>query len=251
MYISSKRHLLLIIVFKNSKTRSHNFSESDNLLQTIGEDIVNVNKPSVQDGADVVARGRGLGLVQSLVPGQGGGNVPGLSTTGNSSGDATAVSLSHHVNTTQAQTANAPGGQAASAPDSTIGGQAGVRQSQAAAAGASADSDAATTGGRPISSGTSSSAAQGADEAGSSSSRGIASALTGEETLDALAPDTGPLAPILEAGGLLATLGTGIASLFESPTKEVKATAPTPTPTGGFSIGANLKNDAGGSVGAF
>tara|TARA_R110001606_G_scaffold7754_2_gene33913 strand:+ start:59 stop:1699 length:1641 start_codon:yes stop_codon:yes gene_type:complete len=227
-------------------------AEQDGLdILQIGADSKTDLAPTFQAGLDILTRGRGLGLSAASGPAQGGGNVPVLSTAGNAGGDANTVSLSHHVNTAQAQAANAPGGQAASAPDSTIGGQAGVRQNQAAAAASSADNDAANTGGRAASSNTASSAANGADEASSSTSRGLASALSGEETLDALAPDTGPLAPILEAGSLLATLGTGIASIFESPTKETKPDAPAPQQSVGFSVGANLKGDASGSVGAF
>jgi len=75
------------------------------------------------------------------------------------------------------------------------------------------------------------------------------SALGVEEGIDELAPETGPLAPILEVGGLLATLGTSIASLFE-PQQEKKPAPPKPTPQT-LSVGANLKADAQGAVGAF
>lgn len=201
-------------------------------------------------GGGIDARGAALNLQQGSIPGRGGQALQGLTT--NPSQNAQNLSLAQHSNTAAAQNANGAGSQTGNAGDSTIGGQAGTRQNQAAAAGQSADNDAATTGGRAVSSNTGSNAANGADEAGSSASRGLASALGTEETLDALAPDTGPLAPILEAGGLLATLGTGIASLFESPTKETtpKTTAPPPVT---MSIGANLKNSSssGGSVGAF
>ncbi len=89
-----------------------------------------------------------------------------------------------------------------------------------------------------------------AGKAGSAAKSGIQSALGVEEGLDALAPDTGPLAPILEGGSLLATLGTGIASIFESPTEPAAPPPPPPKPTS-FAIGADLSNDASQNVGAF
>ncbi len=201
-------------------------------------------RATVEDGSNIVNRGNALGLLQSLVPSQGGGTVSGLSTIGNAGGNANAVSLAQHVNSAQAQLAQSVGNQV------DTGGQGGARGLQAGITGASADADATTTGGRSLAQSLASAGGRNADEEGSSASRGIARALGGEETLDALAPETGALAPILEAGSLLATLGTGIASLFEPEEKKVTP-APAPVTQSGFSIGANLKGDAGGAVGAF
>ena len=77
----------------------------------------------------------------------------------------------------------------------------------------------------------------------------IKTALGVEGTLDELAPESGPLGPVLEAGSLLATLGTSIAGLFEKPKEE--DTGPKGPAPQTLQIGANLKNDASGSVGAF
>jgi len=218
-------------------------------IQDAGQSV----SATVDDGANILSRGRALGLVKSLVPGQGGGNVPGLSTEGTNAGDSTMVSALQHLNASQSQLAQASGSQTANASQSLIGGNAGTRQAQASQSGADADADASTTGARQASINTASQASQTADEGGASAGRGLAQALGTEETLDALAPDTGPLAPILEAGSLLATLGTSIASIFEPETE--KSSAPSPPPVdkavGGFSVGANLKQDATGSVGAF
>ncbi len=200
---------------------------------------------TIQDGSNILARGNALNLIQSAVPGRGGVSVPGLSTAGTSGGDSNMVSALQHLNAANAQNAQASGGQTAA---SQVGNDAGARSAQAARTGANADADASNTGARGLANG--SNAAATADEEGANAGRGLKAALGTEETLDALAPDTGPLAPILEAGSLLATLGTSIASIFEP---EEKKTAPPPTDpsVGGFSIGASLKGDASGSVGAF
>ncbi len=209
------------------------------------QDAGTATRATVDDGANIVSRGRALNLLQSLVPSQGGGGtVQGLSTVGNAGGDANVVSLAQHVNSAQAQMAQAVGNQV----DNT---QSGARGLQAGLTGASADTEATTTGGRSIAQSLSTNAGRNADEeGGTSAGRGIARALAGEESLDALAPETGALAPILEAGSLLATLGTGIASLFE-PEEKKESTAPPPVTDSGFSIGANLKGGGGGAVGAF
>ena len=209
------------------------------------QDAGTAARATVDDGANIVNRGRALNLIQTLVPGQGGGQVQGLSTIGNASGDANTVSLAQHVNSAQAQLAQSVGNQVSS------GGEGGVRATQLGITGSQADADATSTGGRSISQSLASSAGRNADEEGSNAGRGIAKALAGEETLDALAPDTGPLGPLLEAGSLLATLGTEVASIFEPEAKESKPEAPPPQAQSGFSIGANLKGDAGGAVGAF
>ena len=158
------------------------------------------------------------------------------STAGSASGQAHITSQLQNASATAHQNATSAGNEATS--NLTDQAQAQANRSANVADTASQDVTRTVTNGA-------SNAANTADDVASN----LKNATKVEETLDELAPDTGALAPMLEAGSLLATLGTSIASIFVSKDKE-EAPAPAPAPAT-LSIGASLKQDSGGSVGAF
>jgi hypothetical protein len=216
----------------------------------VAEDATNAAKSSVaastEDGASIVARGQALST--AAVPSQSGlGSVQGLTsapTADSASGASHIVSQAQSGNAVAHQTGEAPGSQttASARPD---GGDA-----QAGNSAESAQQRALQNAGAEVND--ASKGASTADEASTAAKgagSGIQKALGVEEGLDELAPESGVLAPILEAGSLLATLGTSIASLFE-PSQKAKPQAPKPPPQT-LSVGANLKKDAQGAVGAF
>ena len=200
---------------------------------------------STDEGNAIVQAGRALGLSRGAVPTQTGqGTVQGLttsSTSDTSSGAAHIVSQASSGNAIDHQTRQAPGSQtqAGNAPDGADG--------QSSNSYANARQRVLDNDGAPIND--ASHASANADEASTSARSGLRSALGVEEGIDEMAPETGPLAPILEVGGLLATLGTSIASLFEP--KQEEKPAPPPPKAESLSVGANLKSDAQGAVGAF
>jgi len=206
---------------------------------------------TVDDGANIVSRGRALNLARGAVPSRaGGGSVPGLRTQATSqldtpSASASRVSQVASINSDAHATAQAPGSQVAPLGEGDL-----ARNAQASGAYRSAGQRAQTAdGGRATDA---SSGAIEADDMGTgarTATSGTSRALAGEESLDALAPETGPLAPILEVGSLLATAVTGIASLFEPQKKEVDK--PKPPPPQGFSVGANLQANKQTSAPAF
>ena len=206
---------------------------------------------TVDDGANIVSRGRALNLARGAVPARaGGGSVPGLRTQATTQMDTPSASASRvsqvaSINSDAHATAQAPGSQVA-----PLGEGDSARSAQADGAYRSASQRAQTAdGGRATDA---SAGATEADDMGSgarTATSGTSRALAGEESLDALAPETGPLAPILEVGSLLATAVTGIASLFEPDKKTVtKPKGPAPM---GFSVGANLSADKQSSAPAF
>ena len=218
----------------------------------VAEDATNAAKStaaaSTEDGASIVARGQALSLSKGAVPSQSGiGSVQGLTsapTADSASGASHIVSQAQSGNAIAHQTGEAPGSQT-SAGARPAGGDA-----QASASGQSAEQRALQNAGAEVNDG--SKAAATADEASKAvkgAGSGLKTAMGVEEGLDELAPETGPLAPFLEAGSLLATLGTSIASLFE-PSQKAKPQAPKPPPQT-LAVGANLKKDAQGAVGAF
>lgn len=217
----------------------------------VAEDSTNASSAvaaSTDDGANIVARGQALALRSAQVPASSGqGSVAGLtsaSTADSQSGAAHIVSQASSGNAVAHSSAEAPGSQ------TSMGNAPNGAQSQASAAGESAEQRALSGAGADLND--ASRAASNADEvstAAKTAGNGLKSAMGVEEGLDELAPETGPLAPFLEVGSLLATLGTSIASLFE-PSQEKKPQAPKPPPKN-LAIGANLKSDATGSVGAF
>ena len=191
-----------------------------------------------------------MGNAKGLLGGSGGGgssatdavaNLLGSSSTAsNPSAGAHALSQAQGSNASAHANANDPSQQATSNldPEAQIQANKSAAQGDATANDASNASKAANAG---------NDGANVADDAG----KGLRTATKVEEGLDELAPDTGPLAPFIEIGSLLATLGTSIASLFE---KKDKTTTPAPTKPGGtmsLAVGANLKQGASGSVGAF
>jgi len=217
-----------------------------NPIQTTAGDTTTVTQDAQQAGQNIAQRAANLKLSVGQVPTQSSqGTVQGLttaSTSDSAAGQAHIVSQAQGADASQHATAQAPGSQTQPDPSAqSAGAQADAQQ------GAQDAKNAMNTAGTDASSAinnAASSGAQAADDAGT----GIKTALGVESTLDELAPETGPLGPILEAGSLLATLGTSIASLFEKP----KQSSPPPTPTPQtLSVGANLKSDASGSVGAF
>jgi hypothetical protein len=222
---------------------------SANTVTGVAGDIGDTGRAAAvtaEDGADIVARGRQLGLQRGAVPTQTGeGTVQGLTTASTSD---SAAGASHIVS--QAQAGNAASHESAQAAGSQV--QAGGAPDGAAEQADNSAQNALRNAGNQ-STGGASRAAEGADEINDASrgaSSGIRAALGTEETLDELAPETGPLAPVLEVGSLLATLGTSIASLFE-PAQEKKPPPPKPPQEQNLSVGANLKSDATGAVGAF
>lgn len=226
-------------------------SGAGNTVRGVAEDATNASKATAattEDGANIVARGQALALRSAQVPAQSGqGTVAGLtssSTADTQAGASHIVSQAQSGNAISHSTAQAPGSQteAGSAPQGASG--------QASASGQSAEQRALQNAGAEVND--ASKGATTADEASTAmkgAGSGLKSALGVEEGLDELAPETGPLAPFLEVGSLLATLGTSIASLFE-PSEKKKPEAPKPQPMG-LAVGANLKKDAQGAVGAF
>jgi len=194
---------------------------------------------SADAGQNIAQRANSLMLKLGQVPTQSGqGTIQGLtsaSTAQNPSGQAHVVSQAQGADAGQHATAQAPGSQT---NNNILPGQTANNADNAAK---TAGTDASNLSGNAAAS----SGANSAEDAGS----GIKTALGVESTLDELAPDTGPLAPILEAGSLLATIGTGIASLFE-PSEKKSAPPPAPVPQS-ISVGANLKSNASQSIGAF
>jgi trimeric autotransporter adhesin len=198
-------------------------------------------------GNSILARANSLKLMVGNIPTQNnGGIIQGLRTaTGidTNSGSANLLSQAHSLDATAHATAQSATNQVTRATD-----VASDAANTAATNGANAATDAANSAINTATSAASkvaSAGAQTADDVGT----GIKTALGIETTMDELAPETGPLAPILEAGSLLATLGTSIASLFEP--SEKKSTPPPQAAPQTLSVGANLKSDATGSVGAF
>jgi hypothetical protein len=201
-------------------------------------DITNVAQAASNDttqGANIIQRGQQLGLLkarQTMQSGQ--GNVNGLAssvTSNNPSAQAHLVS--------QAQQGNA---------DAHVTGSSATNQSGLNTSAQSSGTNAPDSGSNP--SATSGSAT--ADDVSSGTNNGLKSALATEETLDEVAPEVPAVGTILEAGSLLATLGTGVASLFEKDTPQKKTVpAADPNATGlQVSVG-NLKNSASNAVGAF
>ena len=176
--------------------------------------------------------------LQANLPFEAGGSAP---ATGNPSSDAHAVSQQQGSNASTHSNASDPSQQATSDLDPEA-------QIQASRSSTQGDANANDAGNIDSSATLGNDGANVADDVG----KGLKTATKVEEGLDELAPDTGPLAPFLEVGSLLATLGTSIAGLFE---KKDKTTAPPPPKPGGASmalaVGANLKQGVSGSVGAF
>ena len=208
--------------------------------------------PSAAAAADTASGGASAGagsnvnsVARNTVPGDNlQPDLPGATTpnTGNPSSDAHAVSQQQSSNATTHSNASDPSQQATSnlAPDAQNQANSSAAHSDPSnAAGESsitADTNAGSTG------------ANVADDAGA----GLRTATKVEVGLDELAPDTGPLAPFIEVGSLLATLGTSIAGLFEKKDKTTAAPPPKPGAVpSSLAIGANLKQGAAGSVGAF
>ena len=215
-----------------------------NPIQTTGEDVTTAIQDTQNAGQNIIDRANNLKLMLGQVPNQSSqGTVQGLTTALTSesvSGKANIVSQAQGADAIQHATAQASGSQvqpdaSAQSAGASADAQQGANEANKAMNMAGTDASSliksATTG------------AQSADDIGT----GLTTALGVEGTLDELAPATGPLAPILEAGSLLATLGTSIASLFEKP----KQSTPQAPPPQSLSVGANLKSDASGSVGAF
>ena len=232
----------------------------------------NVQSAITGDDSDILQRGASLGLSSSTVPAQGGGEVPGLSTLDAPSTNALSVSRAQQF----AADTHSSAQSAASGVETALEGEggefasglsSGARSFMGSAGGLLGD--AAAMGGGLLGLSGASSGSKNADglqktqnvlgdlnaakdtlPLAKTATSGLSKALGTEETLDALAPDTGPLAPILEAGSLLATLGTGIASIFES-TPKAPSPPPVPKQKLGISIGADLQTSASGNVGAF
>ena len=202
---------------------------------------------SADAGSAIAQKAQALKLQVGRIPASSGqGTIKGLtsaSTADTSSGSAHLVSQAQGADTLQHSTAQAPGSQVTADASKLPAGasadaQQGAQATKTAMTGMGGDANSLLTAGA-------SKASTVADDAG----KGIKTALGVEGTLDELAPEAGPLGPVLEAGSLLATLGTSIAGLFEKP-KEEDTGPKGPTPQT-LQIGANLKNDASGSVGAF
>jgi len=203
--------------------------------------------PAADAGSAIAQRAQALRLQVGRIPASSGqGTIKGLtsaSTADTSSGAAHLVSQAQGADTLQHTLAQAPGSQVTADVSKLPAGastdaQQGANAAKTAMTGMGGDGSSLLTAGG-------SKASAVADDAGN----GIKTALGVEGTLDELAPEAGPLGPVLEAGSLLATLGTSIAGLFEKPKEE--DTGPTGPAPQTLQIGANLKNDASGSVGAF
>ena len=177
--------------------------------------------------------------LQPDLPFQAGGIEP---NTGNPSSDAHALSQQQGSNASTHANASDPSQQAT---QTNLDPEAQIQANKSSAQG---DSNAADAGNINADANAGSNGANVAEDAG----KGIRTATKVEEGLDELAPDTGPLAPFIEIGSLLATLGTSIAGLFEKKDKTTAPTGPKPGASMALSVGANLKQGGGGgSVGAF
>ena len=248
-------------------------AETDNGASLIPK---NVQAAITGDDSDILQRGAALGLKSSTVPAQGGGSVPGLSTLDAPSSQANTVSRAQQfaADTHSSAQSAASGVENALEDESgsfASGLSSGARSFMGSAGGLLGDVGAFAGGGASLlglsgaSSGSKNAdglqktqnvlsdvnAAKDTLPLAKTATSGLSKALGTEETLDALAPDTGPLAPILEAGSLLATLGTGIASIFESSKPSAPPPPPPPKQKPGISIGADLQSSASGNVGAF
>ena len=188
----------------------------------------------VNQGASIVSRGQNLGLSQANIPSQSGqGSISGLATSANSNNPSAAANM-----VSQAQQGNADAHTNASSATNQTSANSSTQSSGTEAPDAS--SNPSTTAGAAT-----------ADDAATGTNNGIKAALGAEETLDEVAPEVPAIGTVLEAGSLLATLGTGIASLFEP---EEKKSSPPPSPKVGAPIqvaAGSLKNNAAGAVGAF
>ena len=217
-------------------------ADASKVVNPSGDILSAGNLPGVASadaGQGIAQRANSLMLKLGQVPTQSGqGTIQGLtsaSTAQNPSAQSHMVTQAQGADASQHAAAQAPGNQTSnnSLPSNTA--------NNADNAAKTAGTDASNLSGNA----SASAGANSAEDAGS----GIKTALGVESTLDELAPDTGPLAPILEAGSLLATIGTGIASLFE-PGEKKKTPPPAPAPQS-VSVGANLKSNASQAVGAF
>jgi len=217
-----------------------------NPIQSQGEDVLNAGREaaaSADQGSSIMARANSLKLQMGNIPTQdNGGTIQGLKTaTGidTQSGSANLLSQANSADSLAHQTAQSATGEVTRATN--VANNAANQAAQQGLTTANSATDSATS----MANKAASSGAKAAEDAGN----GIKTALGVETGLDELAPETGALAPIIEAGSLLATLGTSIAGLFE-PSEKKETPAPAPPPQT-LSVGANLKTDASGSVGAF
>jgi hypothetical protein len=204
---------------------------------------------NVDQGASIVQRGQQLSLSQAQVPAQSGqGSVNGLASSANAnnpSAQANLVSQAQQGNADSHAAQNSATNQAQADPST----QNPAAQNSANQSANNAADDAANSANSNPSGATA--GANTADEGGKMANTGIDEALETETTLDELAPEAGPIGPLLEAGSMLATLGTGIAAMFE-PDKTQKAPAAPPPQASTIQVAkGDLRNMAAAGVGAF
>ena len=214
----------------NSSNLVSNVKNAQGDISSVAQSAAN----DINQGASIVQRGQNLGLSKAQVPTQTGqGTVNGLATSSNSSNP----SAQAHI-VAQAQQGNADSHNTASSATNQTGTNNSVQNSGVNAN--DADSNPTATAGAAT-----------ADDAATGTNNGIKAALATEETLDEVAPEVPAIGTVLEAGSLLATLGTGIASIFEP---EQKSSTPQPAAPQATTLqvaAGNLKNTGGSAVGAF
>ena len=211
-------------------------AEDGSLIRGTGEDASEASR-ALQGGADEGASV--LDRAQQLT-GQVRDAVSGSATSSTPAGQANSVSRAQQGNADAHQQANDSSGQASRQTTDPNA------EEQANRTGAGADG--AEGGGGSGGAGASDGAI---NEAENSTRTGLQTALEGEETADEVLGEVPVLGPILEAGSLLATLGTSIASLFEPAEKKETPQVPKGKMPQDVSVGANLKNTSAGAVGAY
>lgn len=204
-------------------------------------DITRATQGGVEEGQGVLSQARALaGRVNNALGGSG--------TADSNAGQANMVSRAQQGNADAHAQAEDPSTQAtrtnldpnAESQASKGGGANGGGAEEPGAGGSGAGGSGSGSAGAGV-----------ADEAEQGASSGIKGALGVEEGLDETLGEVPVLGPILEAGSLLATLGTSIAGLFEPSEKKVTPkVAPGSLPKD-VAVGANLKQDSSGAVGAY
>ena len=200
-------------------------------------DAARATQGGVEQGQSLLQRAQNLqGRVQNALGGSG--------TADSASGQANMVSQAQHGNAAQhaaQQNPNSESGADSGAQDPAASSQA--RNGGQAAEGAEGE------GGGLNPAGGGSSGAAAADEGAST---GIRTAEGVETTLDETLGEVPVIGPLLEGVSLLATLGTTIAGAFQPNEVKGKSQADKGVPLPGeLAVGANLKQNSGGAVGAY
>ncbi len=204
----------------------------------VGEDVSDVGRATaagVEEGQRTLQSAQQLqGRVSDAV-GQSG-------TADSASGQANMVSQAQHGNAAQHAAQQNPNSEA----DADGGAQDPAASSQASRGGAGAE------GAEGEGAGVNPAGSAGASTADEGAGSGIRTALGVEEGLDETLGEVPVIGPLLEGVSLLATLGTSIAGAFTP--SETKGKSPAEKGAAlpsELAVGANLKQNSGGAVGAY